>query len=364
MKISRTSFVAFLITAAWTPLVLANGILTDGNFDNLEIGSAPDNNEPAGAWEIRRRVVPGHSADTEDDPSQMSIVSTSSFDGGANGNSLRVDFPRSYTGTFLHNVFDESIEEAEGEIVRASFDFYVPDNGTSTQGGFSVYVGGDHGGGGSGEPTDRGPQISIDSRGRLLATECSSNVGPGAHCPGWRNNVLLRETALDTWQHVQLDIDLVDDSFDVFFSVDNEPLGLIAANERFRSGPIEFLDRFAVAVLTGFPSAPVGEAFLDNFSLEVLTKTPGDANLDGVVNFPDFLALSEHFGEGSRRDPRGWSQGDFDGDGEVTFPDFLILSENFGTVAAAASAASVPEPTAGSIALFGLLGLMGFRKRR
>ena len=84
----------------------------------------------------------------------------------------------------------------------------------------------------------------------------------------------------------------------------------------------------------------------------------GDANLDDEVNFADFLILSENFGQDG-----GWREGDFDGDGTVGFPDFLALSENFGG-AANASAATVPEPTATSLALFGLLGPIGFRKRR
>ena len=84
----------------------------------------------------------------------------------------------------------------------------------------------------------------------------------------------------------------------------------------------------------------------------------GDANLDDEVNFADFLILSENFGELG-----DWRQGDFDGDGQIRFPDFLALSANFGGTANA-SAAAVPEPTAQSIALFGLLGLIGFRKRR
>ena len=53
----------------------------------------------------------------------------------------------------------------------------------------------------------------------------------------------------------------------------------------------------------------------------------GDANLDGEVNFPDFLALSANFGGTG-----GWGEGDFDADGKVRFADFLILSSNFGLV--------------------------------
>ena len=65
----------------------------------------------------------------------------------------------------------------------------------------------------------------------------------------------------------------------------------------------------------------------------------GDANLDGMVDFGDFLSLSASFGkEGT------WSNGDFTCDGSVDFSDFLSLSGKFGTASPRASH-SVPEPS-------------------
>ena len=92
--------------------------------------------------------------------------------------------------------------------------------------------------------------------------------------------------------------------------------------------------------------------------VSITLAAAGDTDLNGEVNFLDFLALAENFGETG-----GWAQGDFSGNGEVDFLDFLALAENFGN-ASPAAASSVPEPNAASIALFGLLGLIGFRKRR
>ena len=61
--------------------------------------------------------------------------------------------------------------------------------------------------------------------------------------------------------------------------------------------------------------------------LDVVADTfEGDADLDGDVDFLDYLAFSRNFG---RRDA-SWSSGDFDGDGVVSFPDFLVLSRQFG----------------------------------
>ena len=53
----------------------------------------------------------------------------------------------------------------------------------------------------------------------------------------------------------------------------------------------------------------------------------GDTDLDGDVDFEDFLKLSENFGATDAV----WSHGDFNGDGNVSFADFLALSANFGS---------------------------------
>ena len=52
----------------------------------------------------------------------------------------------------------------------------------------------------------------------------------------------------------------------------------------------------------------------------------GDADLDGEVDFTDFLLLSESFG----KEDSGWEEANFDGDEETSFADFLVLSSNFG----------------------------------
>jgi S-formylglutathione hydrolase FrmB len=67
----------------------------------------------------------------------------------------------------------------------------------------------------------------------------------------------------------------------------------------------------------------------------------GDADLNGEVDFGDFLALSANFGQDG-----GWAQGDFDASGDVQFADFLLLSSNFGNMREATLTQSVPEPNA------------------
>jgi len=75
----------------------------------------------------------------------------------------------------------------------------------------------------------------------------------------------------------------------------------------------------------------------------------GDANLDGDVDFGDFLVVGTGFGKKG-----GWGDGDFNGNGIVDFHDFLFFQVNFGRVE---TAASVPEPLVQPIWLCVLVGL-------
>jgi hypothetical protein len=89
---------------------------------------------------------------------------------------------------------------------------------------------------------------------------------------------------------------------------------------------------------------------------DVAGSLAGDADLNGAVEFADFLLLSNNFGGSG-----GWALGDFDGSGDVQFADFLLLSSSFGQ---SAEAASVPEPNAGLLSLLAIAGFGLMRKRR
>ena len=83
----------------------------------------------------------------------------------------------------------------------------------------------------------------------------------------------------------------------------------------------------------------------------------GDADLNGEVDFADFLSLSANFGQDG-----GWEAGNFDDSGDVQFADFLLLSSNFGQTAAAA--ATVPETGTVMPTLVVACAASWFRRRR
>ena len=60
--------------------------------------------------------------------------------------------------------------------------------------------------------------------------------------------------------------------------------------------------------------------------LRIQPAIPGDANLDGHVNFSDLLLLAQHYGSADAT----WDQGDFDYNGAVGFSDLLKLAQNYG----------------------------------
>ena len=90
---------------------------------------------------------------------------------------------------------------------------------------------------------------------------------------------------------------------------------------------------------------------------ELVGTFPGDADLNGAVEFADFLSVSSHFGLEA-----GWAKGDFDGDRQVQFADFLLLSQNFGQVRA--SIAMVPEPNCGQLILAALAFVRTLARKR
>jgi hypothetical protein len=89
---------------------------------------------------------------------------------------------------------------------------------------------------------------------------------------------------------------------------------------------------------------------VDSTSLLLRTTLPGDATLDGTVNFDDLLALAANYNASASA---AWYQGDYNYDGRVNFDDLLLLASNYnrsisgsfaGIAELAAAPSLVPEP--------------------
>ena len=65
---------------------------------------------------------------------------------------------------------------------------------------------------------------------------------------------------------------------------------------------------------------------------------PGDANLDGKVNFADLVILARNY----HMSYATWSDGDFNGDGTVGFDDLVTLAANYGHALPTLSATAAP----------------------
>lgn len=96
-------------------------------------------------------------------------------------------------------------------------------------------------------------------------------------------------------------------------------------------------------------------------ALAAIGSLHGDTDLNGKVDFSDFLLLSGNFGKSILGSQGGWSQGDFSCNGTVEFADFLLLSANFGKSGSAAAA--VPEPSTRAMLLLAVLSLFALRRR-
>ena len=173
----------------------------------------------------------------------------------------------------------------------------------------------------------------------------------------------MSSTPLDTWQHVQLDIDLAGDTYDLSWSANGDPLELLAPYIGFRSSSRDFLDRFVVALWTGVSSRPEGIAYLDNVSVEVLKKDwIGDANLDGSFDSVDLVEVLQ----ASKYDMdelAGWSQGDWNRDMRFDRLDIVAALQDGGygqgPLAASTEQAASGNHQVGPFAAIGLGGSSG-----
>jgi len=105
----------------------------------------------------------------------------------------------------------------------------------------------------------------------------------------------------------------------------------------------------------------VSQADVDRLVRGVLGGEYGDANLDGRVDFLDYLAFKRNVAADG---PAGWLDGDFDGDDDVDRLDFHLLGGGFGwgVPGGAAVPGALPEPAAVFLLASGTLAIVGRRR--
>ena len=166
-------------------------------------------------------------------------------------------------------------------------------------------------------------------------------------CDSYIRTPVVENTTLNTWQNVQIDIDLNSDTYDLFWGTTESEMQLVAPYSRFRSDEQDFIDRFVVAYfLNPEFSYPAGNAFLDNVNIEIVKRDwIGDANMDGEFNSGDFVAVFQA-GKYETGEIAAWSQGDWNGDRVFDSGDFVAAFQDGGYEMGPRSiTAAVPEPS-------------------
>jgi hypothetical protein len=277
-------------------------LINDADMDDLTPGTPPDNDVAAGAWAFPDNYIAAGVAEAL--PENFTIVATSDFDEAAEGNSLALNIQEAVLNYHLPNPLTSVINEGDG-LVFVSFEIWVAEGA----GGGSVYVGGDHGGGGFGNTTDRGPQVSWFPDGTLHVWD---NLGA---------SVVVANFSPNVWQSVQLDIDLVSDTYDMFWASGDDDLAQVADDQPFRSTTQDFLDRFSYVRFAG--EGGVAVSYIDEIEITVTpTKCTADCNADGVLNILDFVCFQ---GEWQNQTDAG----DCDGNGQYNILDFVCYQGEF-----------------------------------
>jgi hypothetical protein len=262
--------------------------INDGNLNSLPVGTAPDCATPAGAWQFPANY--STAALCELLPNQAEIVATSSFQTGATGNSLHLNASDPALNMHMCNLLPQPILETAGQTVSVQFDIWVP---ASAPAGGSVYIGGDHGGGGFSNASDRGPQLSWQTDGNIAFAAYDPVTG------GVVNTPVVNNYPRGVWQRVRADIRLDLDTYNLFWAALPGSLSQVGTNLAFRAPtPLNMIDRFSLAHFGA--TYPTIESYIDN--VEIAVGGPGTCypNCDNsttapILNVGDFTCFLQRF---------------------------------------------------------------------
>jgi len=155
----------------------------------------------------------------------------------------------------------------------------------------------------------------------------------------------LLSTAADVWVFAENDATVTvtsgaEGNFIYYAAVDDifrRPATLIRTEEEIEIPEIDELDLLDNQGELDVPHPSFqynGNQFYPQFSVSqsktgplVVDTFAGDVDLNGEVNFADFLVFSDNLG---KQVDAVWREGDLNMDGKVNFADFLILSSDFG----------------------------------
>jgi hypothetical protein len=286
-----------LVVAA-APFVTTAQILRDGDFDSLPIGSAPNVSSPAGAWFFPFGWHESH--DTE-----VTIVRAPGQP--ETDHCLRVSTAGAES-FHLVNVFTRPLQQSVDTIILVSFDVYVP---AATVGGPAIYLANE----GVGSDLDRGPQLMWGA-GTLFA-----------YSIGLLETPLVSSYPRNAWQSVRMEIDLVSDTYSVFWGVRGSPLEHIGSGLGFRSGPQRQLDRFAIARFINYNQEI--DAFVDNVRVTEVPRNNPSLSLhftgDSIILSWTAAAAAYQMESTATLDPGAvWA--------EVSTPEVVLGHENVVTV--------------------------------
>jgi len=204
---------ALLLAAALSPGHAAS-LLTNGDFDSLPVGTAPDVGRPVGGWSQN----PDAEA-TETAPSQVTIAPAPA---GGTGNALRLSLAE---GEFADDSMEalkyltRAVTTDSGQILNVSFDIYVEPGAI----GPGVVLA-------QSDPNTRTAQLSWGSLtpgpNTLTAWEYT---GPDLSAP----TTLLSTYPRGIWQTVRLEVDLARARYNFYWSEKGQPVSVTRTNLRF-----------------------------------------------------------------------------------------------------------------------------------